>query len=175
MKPVLLVTCLLFSAFVVRADDLQLSAERKRTSLGGTQSTGKATKKTEENWQYVVKVSNNSFNAKPALKAYYMIFVQRQELATKMGEGSIESVKGTTTLQALNSHGKGEFSTSEVTLREQSLAAGFGFTNGANFVPGQTKAKDIILGIWVKLFDGTNEVAQYVNPPTLPTKHNWEQ
>jgi len=37
------------------------------------------------------------------------------------------------------------------------------------------KAKDIILGIWVKLFDGTNEVAQYVNPPTLPTKHNWEQ
>jgi len=161
---------MLCAAVVVRAGDLQITVEKKRTDAGAGRPMGSVEQKKETKWLYQVKVANNSFTADPALQARYMIFLQRQNMGGKMNETTIESVKGSAPLQAVAAHGNASFQTSEFTLKEQVLAAGWVYASG-----GSTKAQDGIAGVWIKLFDGDKLVAEYKNPSTIDSKQQWAQ
>lgn len=166
---------------VLRAGDLQVTAQRRRTDNSHTNTQYKShpqkdgmaeTSKADEKWQYTVKVANESFIPSPALQAQYIIFIQRQNLGAKTSgvADSVEKVKGSAPVAAINAHSDTSFETSEVSLRQQSLMGGWVYTNG-----GRIKATDSIEGIWVRFMDGDKQVAEYVNPSNLSSKFQWEK
>ena len=81
----------------------------------------------------------------------------------------MEKVKGEAKIPVLKGRESNLFLTSEVKLHQQALDGGYYYVNG-----GQANASDSVLGVWVKLFNGNTEVAEYVNPGTMKTKFKWE-
>lgn len=167
---VALATFATFAGANARAGDLQFTVERKKVDAVGAKPTelGGAANRSET-WHYQVKVQNDGFKPTAALQAKYIVFVERQELGKKIGTETIEKVNGTATLQPMATGATAQFTTSDITLKESSLIGNSFYLNG-----GRIHAKDSIRGVWIKLFDGTKEVDQYVNPSTIATKEKWQ-
>jgi hypothetical protein len=170
MKPAAIVFFLLLAPMVLWAGDLQISAERKHLEGGVAAKQSGQFSKGSEKWQYAVKVINGSFKPMPALRAEYVVFVQRQELGGKVGVEVVQRVKGQAALPPTNPQATASFESSEITLRVQAVAGALVYSNG-----GRIKATDAIEGIWVKLFDGDNQVGEYANPTTLSSKNVWDK
>ena len=66
-----------------------------------------------------------------------------------------------------------------VKLNSAGLGTGKTLDGGATITiyanGGRVKAQDSIKGIWIKFFDGVNEVDEYANPTTLTKKNVWNE
>jgi len=169
MKRAIVLLGLMLAPWIAQAEDFQISVLRKKTETAraGVGHDGDAIKGTEKCY-YQVTVARKAFKPSAAIQARYILFVEKQELAQKAGTEQVEKIKGDGKIESLKPQGKTTFNTSEVTLREQSLTGGWSYTNG-----GRIKAKDSLVGIWIKLFDGETEVGEYINPTTLSSKYKW--
>ncbi len=171
MKRSLLLAGLLLAPWIVQAaDNFQVSVLRKKADAIRAKAArpGEEITATETVF-YQVTVANRAFKETGAVTARYILFVERQELGVKAGSEQIDKEKGENAVEALKPQGKVSFNTSEITLREQSLSGGnFIYLNG-----GRIKAKDSLVGIWVKLFEGETQVGEYINPSTLSNKYKW--
>jgi len=157
------------SSLTARADDFQFTVERKKVDAVNAKPTseGSAANRSET-WHYQVSLRNTGFKPQPALQAKYIVFVERQQLGKKVGTETLDRVTGTADLPATPTGGTAQFSTKDVVLKESGLVGDFIYANG-----GRIHAKDAIHGVWIKLFDGTKEVGQYINPTTLATKQKF--
>lgn len=170
MKSAIVIAALLFAPLFAQAGDLQISVLRKKGEAEQTTRVSEGeTFKGKENYFYEVSVSNKSFKPSHALEARYILFVERQEMGQKIGSERVEKVKGTAKVAALDAHANTHFDTKTVSLRERGLVGAYYYANG-----GRIKAKDSLTGVWIKLFDGNTEVAEYVNPTSLTSKQKWE-
>jgi len=167
MKKLAFLAALVMVPMLAQAGDFLITMDRKKD--GGGNMKGDVEMKTSQNWVGEIKIENLTFKPTADLELRYIIFVKRQELGQKAGMDQVDQVKGTIPVKSLQSREKASFTTSEVTLRQQALAANYRFTSG-----GSTKAADTVLGVWVKLFNGQTEVMEYVNPTTLKAKNKWE-
>lgn len=167
MKKALLILALAGLPIIASAGDFEITVERKKDGLG--QVKGTIEQSASQTWIGNVKVLNRSFKPSPEMECRYIIFIRRQELAQKAGADYFDKVKGSGKVMALKPGDNGSFLTSEVKLRQQRLDPGYYYTNG-----GSSRADDSVQGVWVKLFNGTTEIGEYVNPPTLKTKYKWE-
>jgi len=166
MKRGIIAFALVVIPMLAQAADYEITVERKKTGIG--QAKGNVELKTSQSWTGEVKIQSHVFKPVPELEARYIIFVKRQRLGQNRGEDKIDKVKGSSKVADLKSGMTTTFLTSEVTLKQEFLAPGWIMVSGAN------RAEDSVLGVWVKLFDGTKQVAEYVNPSTLTTKYKWE-
>jgi hypothetical protein len=169
MKRVLLLTGLVIAPWIAEANNFSITAVRKAADAlaGKAASPGNVSEKTET-VVYQVTVTNTTFKPSAALKAKYILFVERQEVGEKPGNEQIDKVKGSADVKELKPREKEIFSTSEIKLRQGGLSGAYYFPDG-----GRVKAKDNVVGVWIKLFDGSIEVAEYINPTTLSGKHKW--
>ena len=163
---------LLLAPCILQAGDIKVgTAVRKRVDAVAAKPGAPGDERTSsEKWRYEVQIVNGGFKAAPALKAKYIVFVQRQELGGKAGTDPVEKSKGEADVAALLSHGTGSFTTNEILLKGGSLVGEYHFRNG-----GRVKVQDVIQGIWIKLFDGTTEVCDYANPRTITGRNKWEE
>ncbi len=170
MKSASLICALLLAPLIAQAGDFQITINRRKGDTmhkAAAQEGGR--NKASEDAFYEVTVTNQSFKPAPALEARYILFVERQELAKKVGSGKVEKTKGTAPIAALEPHASANFTTTSVTLREQSLSGNYIYESG-----GRVKAKDSLVGVWIKLYNGNTEVGEYINPTTLSSKNKWE-
>lgn len=168
MKRMALLAALVMIPMLAQAGDFLISMDRKKGGTG--QLKGEDELKTSQSWIGEIKVENLNFKPTAEVELRYIIFVKRQELAQKAGMDQVDQVKGTVKVGALQSHEKASFSTSEITLRQQQLSGKYSGYKGG----GITKATDTVMGVWVKLFSGETELAEYANPSTVKTKNKWE-
>ena len=169
MKLIAVVLLALLIPGLVNAGDIQISVRRKQIEAGQKVKVGENTEKCADKWRMEVDVRNTGFKPLPALKARYMIFVQRQTPGSKPQEDVVEKVLGAEDVSAIAAQGSGTFSTKEIVLNTENLFGPYHYVNG-----GRIKTKDNILGVWIKLFDGDKEVAQMANPTTLPARNKWK-
>ena len=167
MKRMAFLAALVMVPMLAQAGVFAISVDRKKDGAG--QMKGDIEKATSQNWVGEIKIENLTFKPSEEVELRYIIFVKRQELGQKTGMDQVDQVKGTIKVGSLKSHEKASFSTSEVTLRQQQLDPHYYYKSG-----GIQKAADTVLGVWVKVFSGENELAEYVNPSTLKAKNKWE-
>ncbi len=157
----------LFFAISAQAGDIQITLDRKKTSPNHTR--GGLEQQTSQKWTGTLRVENTSARTSPDLQAKYVVIVKRQELAEKTGSDHLEVVKGEANVTPLKKGESFSADTTEIELRQQTLNAHYRYKSG-----GQTRASDAIAGVWVKVFSGTNLVAEYANPETVKSKFKWE-
>jgi hypothetical protein len=156
--------------WIAEANNFGITVARKTadaTVPKAVKSGEPLTEKTETVF-YQVTVANTAFKPSAALKAKYIVFVERQEIGEKAGSEQIEKIKGSADVKELKPREKETFSTSEIKLKEKGVTGNYIYTSG-----GRIRAKDSLAGVWVKLYEGETEVAEYVNPTTLSNKHKW--
>lgn len=165
MKRAALVFALIVAPMLAQAGDFEITVERKKTGLSNAK--GNVVQNSTQNWTGEVKITSHSFKPAPELEARYIIFVRRQSLGQQGGD-KIDKQKGTYKVPSIKSGTTSTFLTSEVVLKQSHLAPGWIMASGAD------KAEDGVVGVWVKLFDGSKQVAEYVNPSSLTSKYKWE-
>jgi len=159
-----------FGLSEARGENWRIVASRKKTEIKGA-----AKKKTNgitlvpEGMLYEIKVTNSAFKATPASEARYLIFVERQRPATRPTEDVVEKLKGEAALPALKSGETKNLESEPFVLWTGSLESGYYFENG-----GRIRTKDRLVGIWVKIFQDGKEVAEYANPSSLVSQHQWQ-
>lgn len=167
MKRIVLLAAMALLPVFVQAGDYSITMDRKKDGAG--QMKGDIEKQTSQNWVGEINIENRTFKPSPELKLAYIVFVKRQELGQKEGADQVDQIRGDIKVGVLQGREKASFNTSEVTLKQQELDGGYYYRNG-----GRRKASDSVMGVWVKLFDGTKEVAEYANPSTIKAKNKWE-
>ncbi|MDD5350972.1 MAG: hypothetical protein PHQ12_12240 [Chthoniobacteraceae bacterium] len=167
MKSKLLVFALMFLPLLAQAGDYEITVERKKDAPGA--ATGARRLVTSQNWTGDVKVRNHAFKASPDLEAKYIIFVKRQQIGQKEGQDTVEKVKGSSKVISIKPGAQISFSTSDVPLHKGHMAPGWVPAEG-----GKETSEDAVIGIWLRLYSGANQVAEYVNPSTVTTKFKWE-
>ena len=167
MKHKALVFALMFFPFLAQASDYEITVDRKKDALSA--ASGKYRLVSSQNWTGEVKIQNHAFKPSPDMEARYVVFVKRQKIGEKEGQDSIEKVKGTFSVATIKPGTTGIFLTSDVALHAAHMAPGWVPEEG-----GKETAQDTVVGIWLRLYAGTTQVAEYVNPSTLTTKFKWE-
>lgn len=145
---------------------LEVSTSRKKENATPVKMKGDFHTSSEQVY-YKVAVKNGPMKPFPPLTAKYIVFVERQKVGEKMGSEIIEKLTGTAQVGELPKGGKAEFQTLTITLNQTGLGNGYvAFTSG-----GRIRAQDSIKGIWIKFFDGDQEVDEYANPSTLTKRY----
>lgn len=149
------------------AEDFQISVERKKTFIPEKGKQG--IELSNLRWRGEIKVENKMRTPSSEMVAKYIVFVDRQKLGQKALGNNLEQVKGEATVPAINKMGAASVSTEEVMLHQARVSHGFYLATG-----GQAVTNDSITGIWVKLFNGEKEVAEYANPVSLKARFKFE-
>jgi len=168
MKQGILFLALALFPMFAQAGDFEITVERKKDAVGAA-STKDREHSASQKWVGEMAVKNRGFKPTLPIEARYILFVKRQELAQKLGSYYIEKVKGTIQIATLKPGEEVKNLTSSVELHHQQIEAGWHYVNG-----GVTKADDTIVGIWVKIFQGTNEVGEYMDYPNVKERFQWE-
>jgi hypothetical protein len=171
MKRLLLVGYLFACAALAQAEDFRVTLEPRRTGLkpaaraAGDEGAAFALFQT---WSGEVKIENIGRLPSGPLQCKYILYVKRQDLGGKLGEDKVEEVTGEFEVSPLKRGGSFSASTSEVKLLQKSVAPGYYIKGG-----GLTKSNDSVWGVWVKVFSGGSQVAEFMNPLSLKAKFQW--
>lgn len=172
MKWLTLVAFLGISAASAFAEDFRITVEPRKTGLRPASAVSKQegiAPAAAQTWSSEIKIENVGRQPSGQLHCKYVLYIKRQELGGKVGEEKTQEVPGEFDVSPLKRGAFFSANTNEVNLRQQSLSAGYYVKGG-----GQGKASDTVQGVWVKLFDGSKEVAEFVNPPTIKSKFQWK-
>ena len=156
---------------IVRADggySFDFTLAQKKT--GGDKKETRDMTKFKENWAYVVTMVNTSFKDVANIEVKYIIFIKPE----KPGRDSTGNVKyqrheGSTTTPLLKNNDQFVFTTDSVELSGVELADGWVWASGAN-----TRSKDKLRGLWIRVFVSGVQVAEFMDPPELSTKETWD-
>lgn len=151
--------------------DLDFSCVAKRIDQKTTKSgtSEEALTIDTEDWQYVVTLANNTFKDTGSLEVRYIMFAKRQEIGTVAGT-RIEKQGGSVKIDNIKGHDKVQFDTIPMKLQKASLAAGRYYVNG-----GRTSGEAAMTGLWIRIYQNGNLIAEMSRPPDLATKEKWPQ
>lgn len=162
-----LVFAMMAIPFMAQAGDYEITVDRKKDAPGA--ATGAIRQVSSQNWTGEVKIKNRAFKPSPELEARYIIFVKRQKIGQKENQELIDKVKGTSKIASMKPGALSSFLTSDVPLFQGHMAAGWITAEG-----GRQSSQDAVSGIWLRLYAGGVQVAEYINPTTLSGKFKWE-
>ncbi len=146
---------------------VEVKTELKRLEV--KRSASQSTETAEEEWGYVVTITNHSFKEIPDLRVEYVEFSKHERFGSKSGEAKDQRTSGSKALGNLQNNGKTSFETEPVMLKKARLKADWYYSNGA-----KKKAKDEMSGIWVRVFSGSEMIEEYANPSSLKSQEKWE-
>lgn len=170
MKEKALISALIALPLLAQAGNYEITVERRKDGLANQAKGSEPIQKQSQNWVGDVKITNRAFAPSPELEARYIIFVRRQQIGSQAGASDhVEKQNGSGRIASMKPGASMNMLTSEVQLKEEKLDPGWRFKNG-----GIKSAQDGVIGIWLKLYNGSTEVAEYVNPTTLKLKQKWD-
>jgi hypothetical protein len=174
MKAILTTLCSIaainFIGTDLRADisQVEIHCVPKKVDTNGNQPSraGHVTR-TKEHWSYDVTVENKTFQDLSGLEMKYVIFFNKEKLAARDAAASRRQ-NGSLSIGSLKPHEKKVFTTDSVELDSSRLASDYYYADG-----GRQKAQDTLGGLWVRVYQNGQQLAEYANPSTL-TKERWE-
>jgi len=170
MKKAVLLAALLCLPILAlaQANNYEITVNRKKA--GFNQSNKDAITSSSQTWSGEIKIRNKSFKPSPEIEVQYVIFIRRQQLGATAGSAEhVEKVKGSQKVDTIKSGETIIIATKEVKLRAEKLDDNWYFSGG-----GIAKAEDGILGVWVRIMQDGEQIAEYVNPTSLKAKQKWE-
>jgi hypothetical protein len=146
--------------------DLEIHCAAKKIDeavKGSSQSMAQS----KEHWRYDVTVENKTFKDMSGLEVKYITFYKPEELGTRE-EKKLQRQNGSFSIPVLKPHEKKSFSTNPVELKNAQLTNDYYYADG-----GRQAAHDRLEGLWVRVYQGGQQVGEYANPSTL-MKEKWE-
>lgn len=126
--------------------------------------------KNDETVHYELRLQNQTTADLATLNVEYIVFVQRQRLGEKMTDPPhIDRVTGSESVEVLNNREPKSVTTKDFTLHKGSLGGGYTYTNG-----GRLRAEDSVLGVWVRISQNGQMIAEYINPSSIKSR-GWDQ
>ena len=124
----------------------------------------------EYNFHYDVVIKNNDYdNDFKNVKVEYLILKFEDALAAKKkSEGVSQRIKGTVMQDVIPAREEVRVSTETIPMLESQLAPGFVWKNG-----GKRDSKDVIEGIWVKVYVGDKLVTEKSRPDNMMRRSSW--
>lgn len=147
--------------------DVEFTVTRQKLDEQKEREGGNTTITTKEVC-YKVTAQNRTFKAIPELKIKYMIFYE----APQPGSNEVAEAfhKGVETVTNFEGHRSHIFETKPFKLTTEQLDAGWYYSSGA-----RNKAKDRVVGIWIRAYSGDDLVGEYINPTTLSRKNEFKE
>jgi hypothetical protein len=147
--------------------DVEFTVTRQKLDEQKEREGGNTTITTKE-VRYKVTAQNRTFKTIPELKIKYMVFYEAPQ------PGSHETVeafhKGSEVITNFEGNRTSIFETKPFKLTTEQLDGGWVYTSGA-----KNKAKDRVVGIWIKAYSEDKLVGEYVNPSTLARKNEFKE
>jgi hypothetical protein len=164
---------LLFSVAVEQAqasDPIMITSAKKPVSANkGSVGRGGSQAKDSETVTYDLTFQNQTLADLSGLKVDYLIFVERPHLGQPMTEPSrVEKFTGSQTIDVLSNHAPQTITTSAITLNKENLVGSWHYKNG-----GRIRAEDTVAGVWVRVSQNGQVVAEYANPANVKTR-GWD-
>ena len=154
-----------FSCVARKVDQKTSTTTPKPSNNGGTGATFSYT---NEDWQYVVTLKNkDAFKELTNLVVKYIIFFKQEQLGSLAG-ARLERQTGSARIDTIKGNDKVEFSTVAVKLQKASLGAGYSYDNGA-----KSDANANLAGLWIRVYQNGNLIAEMSRPSNLPSKEKW--
>ena len=122
---------------------------------------------TKEHWVYDVTIENKTFKEIKDFEIKYVVFFKKEQLGVK-ADATPRRQTGSVTVASLQPHEKKTQSTEAVELVKKHLVGGYHYADGA-----RPNASDTLVGVWVRVRQGGQQVAEFANPSTL-LKEKWE-
>ncbi len=146
---------------------VEVKCELKRFEV--KRSVSKNTETAEENWVYLVTITNHSFKEIPDLRVDYVVFSKHEKFGSDSGEVDPARTTGSKALGSLQNNGKTSFETEQIKLQTDRLKGGWYYPSGA-----KRKAKDEVSGIWVRVYSGSELINEFAQPASLKTQEKWD-
>ena len=126
--------------------------------------------KNDETIHYELRLQNQTTGDLATLNVEYVIFVQRQKLGQKMTDPAhVDRIVGSQNVDVLNNREPKSVTTTDFTLHKATLGGGWTYTNG-----GRLRAEDSVLGVWVRVSQNGQMIAEYINPSSVKSR-GWDQ
>jgi len=165
----LLAALVLLPTAVFALDEVTILPSRKKLHEDKKRLDSSSSEKTKE-ITYCVKVTSRAFKELQNVTVKYNVFYEDVELGSK-DEAAVKVIAGSETLSSLLISKPVEFETKSLELKQESLDAGWHFTDGA-----RASAKDKVVGLWFKAFNAEGQqIGEYANPTTVPKKMKWKE
>ena len=165
----------LFGVCLVQAhaiDKVMISSFKRPgdvTKVNGGNAYNGVAAKNEETVHYELRLQNQTIGDLSGLKVDYIIFVQRQKLGERMTDPpKIERIAGSQPVDVLNNRDPKSVMTTAFALHKQTLGGGWSYTNG-----GRVRAEDSVGGVWVRISQGDQMIAEYINPSSVKSR-GWD-
>jgi hypothetical protein len=147
--------------------DVDIHILPKQVDQSAHNATGGSSFHSKEHWVYEVTIENRTFKELDGLELKYVIFYKQEKFGSKE-PAAVKRQNGSVSVGALKAHEKKSVTTSSVELNKATLSGDYYFPEG-----GKAHAQDSLGGLWVRLFQNGQQVAEYANPSTL-TKEAWQ-
>jgi hypothetical protein len=114
-------------------------------------------------------VTSRAFKELQGVTVRYNIFYENAELGST-AKPEVKLAKGAETIPSLLTNKPVEIETTPIKLEKAALDGNWYFGNGAS-----TRAKDRVVGVWLKAFDSAGkQIGEYKNPQSISTKQAWK-
>ena len=154
----------------IRAEisDVEIHCIPKKVDASGNQNSPSGSiMREKERWSYDVTIENKTFKDLSGLEMKYVIFFKQEKLGARDAATSRRQ-SGSLTIGSLKPHEKKSVTTNSVELDNAHLAPNYYYSDG-----GRQKAQDTLGGLWVRVYQNGQQLAEYANPSTL-TRESWE-
>lgn len=148
---------------------VQISAQKKHGEVvkGAVGEAGTRAKSTNRQ-SYVITIQNRTQGELTNLAVDYIVFVERQKLAQKKGDETVQRVTGTKTLDSLAREPQ-VMTTEVVTLVTENLVGAYHYGSG-----GRIKSEDSLIGVWVRVSQDGKIIGEYALPTTAMNR-GWDK
>lgn len=119
---------------------------------------------------YEVVIKNNGFEAVEDLQVRYVIYRYHDYKGAEDGVGKHEKREGSEVVEQIPARGEYTFNTVSFMMKETELKGNFVWVDKEGKRTGNDrKSRDLLAGIWVRVYKGDNIVLDYVDPDKLRT------
>jgi hypothetical protein len=126
--------------------------------------------KNDDTVHYELRLQNQTTGDLAKLNVEYVVFVQRQKLGERPTDPPhIDRFTGSQAIDALNNRQPQSVMTTDFTLHKGSLGGGYTYNNG-----GRLKAEDTVVGVWVRVSQEGQLIAEYANPSSVKSR-GWDK
>ncbi len=116
---------------------------------------------------YRINVLNKTFKPLADVEVKYLIFYEDAKPGATTAP-VVASHAGSEKFISIEANRNVEFDTTTFQLSQSDLSGNYFYESG-----GSNRAKDRVVGVWIKVFSAGKEVGEYANPVSILKKQTW--
>ncbi len=162
-----LVAALIISSIILPAamaqtsnNGLKFKAERKRFEAARERTMNSTV--TNEQWGYAVQIENNTFKKLDDVTVKYIVYAQEELPGDASGTTKEKTYPDSVKIGDFLNTQKYTFDTKGIDLSKRQLDSNWRYTTRA-----PTRSKASLTGIWIRVYAGGEQIAEYATPPSL--------